>query len=146
MRRMHHGRTSIKHDYQGKTGQNCVNKACSGSRFMLPFLACDDKSCTRSEDLLMDRIISEGKTRRQCIFIFQESVKLILYWYQYLQWIQQMVCFKFTFERWLRATWRSDRTQSMLSYFCFFIPRKSGQLPLQETVLNFGMYPTVLSI
>ena len=66
---------------------------------MLPFLACDDKSCTRLEDLLMDRITSEGKARRQCIFIFQESVKIILYWYQYLQWIQQMVCFKFIFER-----------------------------------------------
>lgn len=67
-----------------------------------------------------------------------------MYWYQFLKWFQQMVCFKFILERWLRATQSSDHTHTQKSIACwnqncfFFIliPSKNGQLPLEDTVLN----------
>lgn len=68
-----------------------------------------------------------------------------MYWYQFLKWFQQMVCFKFILERWLRAAQSSDHTHTQKSiacwnqncfFFLILIPSKNGQLPLEDTVLN----------
>jgi len=56
--------TGFQHVCKGKTAWQI--KACIGSCFMLHFLACDDKSCTRLKDLL-DRIFLEGKAPHEII-------------------------------------------------------------------------------
>lgn len=56
-----------------------TNRARTESSFMLPLLACDDKSCIRLNDLL-DRFFVRVK-----LVIFRKN-KLILYWYQFLEW------------------------------------------------------------